>query len=170
VTPLEFERYFATKDAVIMSIIDDLVQATAAALPHVEAAASPEQALLIATTEVTTAIVHGHGVITRERMLAMSEIVAAHPNLRKQASCARKPVLTRALADRLGVSVDNLRARQAVTMWSAIASGAYVSRSTMADHYDPGLDDQLEQRMVVELTASFTEVMGDTDSEPDASS
>jgi hypothetical protein len=32
--------------------------------------------------------------------------------------------------------------------------------STMAAHYDPSLDDQLEQRMVTELTAGFTEVMG----------
>jgi len=170
VTPAEFGRYFATKDAVIMSIIDDLVQATAATLPHVEAAASPEQALLIATTEVMTAITDGRGVITRDRMLAMSEIVSTQPGLRKQASRTRKRVLTQALADRLGVAADKRRVRQAVTMWSAVASGAYVSRSTMADHYDPGLDDQLEQRMVVELTASFTEVMGDNHAEPDASS
>jgi AcrR family transcriptional regulator len=170
VTPAEFGRHFATKDAVIMSIISDLVQATAATLPHVDVAASPEQALLIATTEVMTAITDGRGVITRDRMLAMSEIVTAQPDLRKQASRVRKPVLTRALADRLGVSVENRRVRQAVTMWSAIASGSYVSRSTMADHYDPSLDDQLKERMVVELTASFTEVMGNDRPEPDASS
>lgn len=169
-TPPEFVRYFATKDAVVMSIVDDLVQATAAALKHVDAAASPEHALLTATTEVMTAIVDGRGVITRERMLAMSEIMTTQPDLRKQASRIRKPVLTQALADRLGVAVENRRVRQAVTVWSAIASGAYVSRSTMADHYDPGLDDQLKGRMVVELTASFTEVMGDNRSEPDASS
>src|ERR1700753_1401464 len=56
VTPPEFVRHFAPKDAVIMCIVDDLVRATAAALKHVDAAASPEQALLAATTEVMTAI------------------------------------------------------------------------------------------------------------------
>ncbi len=170
VTPAVFLRYFATKDAVILSVIDDLVQATAATLPHVEVAASPEHALLTATTEVLTAIIDGHGVITRERMLAMSEIVTAHPDLRKQASYVRKRVLSQALADWLGVAVENRRVRQAVTMWSAIASGAYMSRSTMADHYDPGLDEELKRRTVVELTAGFKEVMGDNRSEPDASS
>jgi hypothetical protein len=143
-----------------MSIVEDLLQATVAALTNVEAAAGPEQALLIATTEVLTAITHGRGVISRDRMLAMAEIVTAHPNLRKQASSTRKRVLTQALADRLGVAAENRRARHAVTMWSAIAAGACLGRHTMAAHYDPGQDDQLEQRMITELAAGFTEVMG----------
>lgn len=159
-SPSDFSRYFATKDAVLLCIVEDLLHATAAALANVDAAASPEQALLLATTEVLTAISDGRGVITLDRMLAMAEIVTANPDLRKQASLIRKQVLTQALADRLGVAAENRRVRHAVTKWSAIASGAYVSRSTMAAHYDPSLDDQLEQRMVTELTAGFTEVMG----------
>jgi AcrR family transcriptional regulator len=157
----DFSRYFGTKDAVILSVIEDLLHGTAAALRHIDAAVGPEQALLIATNSVLTAITDGCGVITRERMLAMSEIVTAQPGLRKQASSLRKRVLTQALADRLGVATDNRRVRQAVRVWSAIATGAYVSRSTMGEHYDPSLDDQLPQRMVVELTASFDEVMGE---------
>jgi hypothetical protein len=90
--------------------------------------------------------------------------------LRKQASKARKRILTQAVAERMGVAAENRRVRQAVTVWSAIATGAYVSRSTMADHYDPSLDDPLEERMVKELTASFTEVMGNDLGQPDASS
>jgi AcrR family transcriptional regulator len=39
VPPSEFVRYFPTKDAVILAIVDDLVQATAAALRHVDVAA-----------------------------------------------------------------------------------------------------------------------------------
>ena len=160
VAPPDFAGYFATKDAAIMSVVDDLVQATAAALRHVEAAASPEQALLLATTEVVTAITDGRGVITQDRMLAMAEIVTAHPNLRKQASLTRKRVLTRALADRLGVPADNRRVRQAVTVWSAIAAGTYQSRHTMGAHYDPAHDDQLPERAISELNTTFTEVMG----------
>src|ERR1700744_182341 len=41
ITPPEFAEHFATKDAAIMSVVDDLVQATAAALGHVDAAAGP---------------------------------------------------------------------------------------------------------------------------------
>ena len=161
VTPSDFARYFATKDAVVMSVVEDLLHATAAALRDVEADVSPEQALLDATTEVLTAIIDGRGVITRDRMLAMAQIVTANPNLRKQASLARKRVLAQALADRMGVAPGNRRVRQAVTMWSAIAAGAYLGRRSMAEHYDPRQDDQLIERMVGELAATFADVMGD---------
>jgi AcrR family transcriptional regulator len=160
VAPPDVAGYFATKDAAIMAVVENLLQATAAALRHVDAAASPEQALLIATTEVLTAITDGRGAITQDRMLAMSELVTAHPNLRKQASLIRKRALTPALADRLGVAADHRRVRQAVTMWSAVAAGAYLGRRTMGAHYDPADDDQLPERAISELNTTFTEVMG----------
>ena len=156
----DFARYFATKDAALMAVVDDLLQATATALRQVDAAESPEQALLIATTEVLLAIIDGRGVITRDRMLAIAQIFTAHPNLRRQASLARKRILTQALAERMGVAAENRRVRQAVTMWSAVAAGAYLDRHSMAAHYDPGQDDQLGERMITELAATFAEVMG----------
>jgi AcrR family transcriptional regulator len=159
--PADFARYFATKDAVVLSIVEALLGATAAGLAEVDEAASPEQALLFATTAVMTAIADGRGVITLDQMLAMAELMNSNPDLRRQASLIRKRLLFPALADRMGLAPDNRRVRHAVTKWSAIATGAYVSQSTMADHYDPGLDDQLEERMVTELTASFDEVMGE---------
>ena len=159
-TPRDFARYFATKDAALMSVLDDVLQATAVALRSVEAAASPEQALLIATTGVLTASIDDCGVITRDRMLAMAQIFTANPNLRRQASLARKRVLTQALAERMGVAAENRRVRQAVTMWSAVAAGAYLDRRSMAAHYDPGQDDLLGERMISCFAATFADVMG----------
>jgi len=165
--PSDFSHHFATKDAVVMSIVEDLLEATGAALRHVDRVASPEQALLTATTEVITAITEGRGVITCDRMLAMSEIVTANSNLRKQASKTRKRVLTQALADRMGVAADNRRVRKAVTTWSAVASGAYLGAASMGEHYDPRQDDQLKERGIAELTASFSDVMGDDPPSPE---
>jgi AcrR family transcriptional regulator len=161
VTPPDFMRYFATKDAAIMAVVDAVLQAAAAALRHVDAAASPEQALLLAHDEVVIAIIDGHGVITRDRMLAIAEIFRAHPNLRNQASLARKRVLTQALADRMGVAAEDRRVRRAVTMWSAVAAGALMERHSMAANYDLRQDDQLDERMRAELDATFGEVMGE---------
>jgi hypothetical protein len=93
-------------------------------------------------------------------MLAITQIFTAHPNLRRQASLARKRILTQALAQRMGVAAENRRVRQAVTMWSAVAAGAYLDRHNTAAHYDPGQDDQLGERMITELAATFAEVMG----------
>jgi AcrR family transcriptional regulator len=161
VTRSEFARHFATKDAVLTSIVDDLLDATAAALGDVKADRGPEHALLIATIEVLGAIIDGRGVITLERMLAMGRVVTGTPHLQKQASAARKRVLTQALADRLGVRPQHRRVQRAAMMWSAIAAGAYVGQLHMPPNYDPRNDDLLTERMIANLSSTFAEVMGE---------
>jgi AcrR family transcriptional regulator len=161
VTRSEFERYFATKDAVIMSIVDDLLHATATALKDVKADIAPEHALLIATIEVLGAIIDGRGVITLHRMLAVARIVTGTSHLQKQASAARRRVLSQALADRMGVGSQDRRVQRAATMWSAIAAGAYIGQLHMPPHYDPRNDDLLPQRMIASLSDTFAEVMGE---------
>jgi AcrR family transcriptional regulator len=167
VTPDEFARYFTSKDAVLISIVEDLLKASVDALRDVEEAVGPEHALLIATTEVITRIIDGQGVITRDQMHAWSQVVNADPNLRQQVSLVRKRIMTEALADRLGVAEEDRRVHQAITRWSAIAAGAYLAGGSMADHYDPRTDDQLIQRMIAELSATFADVMGDDPPQPD---
>ena len=66
----------------------------------------------------------------------------------------------------MGVAAENLRVRQAITMWSAIAAGAYLGGHSMADHYDPRDDDRLVERMIAELAATFADVMGNDPSGP----
>jgi AcrR family transcriptional regulator len=161
VTRSEFERYFATKDAVIMSIVDDLLHATATALKDVKADIAPEHALLIATIEVLGAIIDGRGVITLHRMLAVARIVTGTSHLQKQASAARRRVLSQALADRMGVGSQDRRVQRAATMWSAIAAGACIGQLHMPPHYDPRNDDLLPQRMIASLSDTFAEVMGE---------
>jgi hypothetical protein len=98
------------------------------------------------------------------RMLAMAQIITAHPNLRRHASLARKWVLAKALGDRMGVGAQNRRVRHAVTMWSAIAAGAYLGRRSSWTDDDPRHDDRLSERMVAQLAGTFGEIMGQTPS------
>lgn len=161
VAPEQLARHFASKDAIVMSVVYSVLERIAAALGQVRPTASPEIALLVATTEVLTAIIDGRGVITRERMLAMAHVVATSPRLVRQASAARKEVLGWALADRMGVCIADRRVRRAVTIWSAIAAGAYLSRVTTPSHYDPLRDNRLSEKMFEELAGTFAEVMGD---------
>jgi AcrR family transcriptional regulator len=154
-----FARWFATKDAVILSIVDDLLNATATALTDVKPDVEPEQALLIATAAVLGAIIEGRGVITRDRMLAMGRIVTTTSHLQKQASTARRRILTQALADRMGAGLHDRRVQRAATMWSATAAGAYIGQLHMPTNYDPRQDDWLSQRMIANLSDTFAEVM-----------
>ena len=121
-TPSEFLRYFATKDAVLLCIVEDLLHATAAALANVDAAASPEQALLLATTEVVTGVGgadpteerafrdlvastdHRAGLCSPELPMSVSTLalpvrrnaVPCPQEERRDRPCTRFPVLTRA--------------------------------------------------------------------------
>jgi AcrR family transcriptional regulator len=160
-TQADFERHFATKDAAIMSVVDDLPQATAAALGDVKADVDPEHALLIATIELLAAIIDGRGVIPRDRMLAMGRVVTSTSHLQQQASAVRKRVLTQALAGRMGFDSQDRRVQRAVTIWSAIAAGAYIGQLHMPPNYDPRQDDWLSERMVANLSETFAEVMGE---------
>jgi len=161
VTPDDFVRHFASKDEVLVSIVVDLLQASVDELGDVEPDTSLEHVLLIATTKALSRVIDGRGVITRDRFLAVAQVLTAHPNLRQQVSLARKRIMAGALADRLGVAEDDRRVHQAVTRWSAIVAGAYLVGGTMADHYNPWTDDQLIERMIAELSATFSDVMGD---------
>jgi hypothetical protein len=50
---------------------------------------------------------------------------------------------------------------RAVTIWSAIAAGAYIGQLHMPPNYDPRHDDWLSERMVANLSETFAEVMGE---------
>lgn len=166
-TPDDFARHFASKDEVLISIVVDLLQASAEELLDVEPDTSLERALLIATTKALSRVIDGGGVITRDRFLAVAQVLTAHPHLRQQLSSARKRIMTGALADWLGVAEDDRRVHQAVTRWSAVVAGAYLIGGSMADHYDPWTDDKLIERMIDELSATFADVMGDDPLQPE---
>lgn len=66
-------------------------------------------------------------------------------------------MLTQALTERMGVNPANQRVRLAVTMWSAIAAGAYPAAGH-ADQLRPRHDDRLPERMIARPADTFTEV------------
>jgi AcrR family transcriptional regulator len=102
-------QYFATKDAIILSIVDDIVVAVATELARIPPQTSPPEALLAANTAVISDIANGAGVITRERMQALAHILTASLDLREKASALGKEVLSVALAERMGVGPEDSR-------------------------------------------------------------
>jgi AcrR family transcriptional regulator len=78
VTPDTFGRYFASKEAVILSVNEDILHAAAAALEGVPPNTNPLEALLIAHSKNLEAITNGVGVITRERLRMMAHILHHH--------------------------------------------------------------------------------------------
>lgn len=164
VTPQDFARYFATKDAVIMSLADEISHAGVAALARVAPNGDPLDALFTVHAETLTAIVNGVGVMTRERLVALAHILTGHPHLREQVRALRRQVLTIPLAERTSVAPDDRRMRLAFTTWAAIVTGSY-------NHFDgtglfnrvgfgPRGDGRVPEVMVRRLKETFTEVTG----------
>jgi AcrR family transcriptional regulator len=166
VTPSEFARYFASTEAVVLSIADAMARATAAGLADVETDVDPERALLSAGIAAVKAVIEGRGAVTLDRLLALGQIVNATRNLQRKVSEVRKRVITPALSDRLGVDPQDRRLRRAATMWSAVMASAYIAQLDMPDDYDPRRDGGLSEKMIASLSQSFGEVMGKDPKQP----
>lgn len=158
--PGDFARYFATKDAVVMSLVEDALHATAAALAPIDTDIDPTEALLLASTDMLSAIINGRGVMTQARMLALAPIIASSRHLQQQVSAARKHILTHGLATHLRVDPHDQRVRRAVTMWSAIMAGVNASGRAGPANHDLQHDRRLHERMIARLTETYDEVMG----------
>jgi AcrR family transcriptional regulator len=167
VTPSEFARYFASPEAVLLSIVDAMTHATAAALPDVQTDVDPERALLSAGIAAMTAVIEDRGAVRLERLLALGQIVNATRNLQRKVSEVRKRVITPALSDRLGVDPQDRRLKRALTMWSAVMASAYIAQEDMPDDYDPRHDSALTARMEANLLQSFGEVTGKDPKQPE---
>ena len=121
VSPRTFSRYFATKDAVILALIDDMVDAIAVQLKRQPPHLGELEALLNAHIDMVkaTASAAPDG-FTTERLKTTARIVNSSPALRLAASEFRTNSVTRVLAERMGVAVDDKRLRLVVAVWSAI--------------------------------------------------
>ncbi|MDT5091779.1 MAG: hypothetical protein QOH60_1142 [Mycobacterium sp.] len=125
VSPRTFSRYFATKDAVIIALIDDMVDSIAFQLARQSAHLTELEALFAAHGAMirATASAPADG-FTTERLKTTARIVNSSPALRLAASEFRTNSVTLALAERMGVGVDDKRLRLVVAVWSAILLAA----------------------------------------------
>jgi AcrR family transcriptional regulator len=164
VTPQDFARHFPTKDAVIMSLADEISHAGVAALAHLAPNGDPLDALFAVHAETLTAIVNGVGVMTRERLVVLAHILTAHPQLREQVRAQRRRVLTVPLADRTSVAPDERRMRLAFTTWAAIVTGSYNYFDGTGLFNKAGVghsgDGRVPEVMVRRLKETFVEVTG----------
>lgn len=156
VTSRTFSRYFGTKEAVVLAMVDELVDATAAELSLVPMEMNPLEALLVAHVHVLNSAQAGGGKITALRLVRMLNIVNAVPALQGQATIFRRHAITLTLANRMGVGLDTRALRLVVETWAAIMLaavgdlGAGVAVSYLAAADVPAL-------MVDRLTATFSE-------------
>jgi len=121
VSPRTFSRYFATKDAVILALIDEMVDAIAVQLKRQPPGLNQLEALLAAHVDMVKATAGAPpDGFTTERLTTTARIVNSSPTLRLAASEFRPNSVTRVLAERMGVDLNDRKLRLVVAVWSAI--------------------------------------------------
>lgn len=121
VSPRTFSRYFATKDAVVMTLLEDLVDAVAEELTRIPHSVPVLDALHRAHITVLRAVSEGAVPgLTNERIVLMLRIINSTPALKAAATDFRPMATVRALAERMGTEATDRKVWMVMSVWSAI--------------------------------------------------
>lgn len=145
VSPRTFSRYFATKDAVILALIDDMTTAIAEQLARQPPELNPLEAMFRAHVAMIqgTASVSADGFST-ERLKTITRIVNSSPGLRLAASDFRDHAVTQTLADRMGVEFDDKRLQLTVAVFATVLLCAIDELATVTDWSAVDADDLVD--------------------------
>lgn len=138
VSPRTFSRYFATKDAIALALIDEVLDSAASELMFQPRDISNLEALRRAYVAMArnTRLASG-GALTSERMLQILRIVMSSATLRQAAVEFRASKVDVIIADRLGTDVFDRKVKLMAAVWGAVLITAM---SDLAQRSVSGID------------------------------
>jgi AcrR family transcriptional regulator len=161
VSPRTFSRYFATKDAIALAVLDEILESTAVELsrqpyetPHLVALRNAYVAM--ANNSKVAAV----GELSAERVMCILRILLSSSTLTQAALEYRANAVDAELAKRMGKSPDDRRVKMVSAVWGAIIMTALTDLT--ADGQDLSqlsIDDAVER--VDTIFAEFTGLIGD---------
>lgn len=157
VSPRTFSRYFATKDAVIMTLLEDLVEGVAVELADIPFTVPVFEALHRAHVCVLRDVSQGGlAGLTAERIVLMLRIINSTPALKAAATDFRPMPTVHALAERMGTGIDDRRVWMVMSVWSAIIVTA--CGDLVVDREGVQLGPELMVERLDGMFADFTEL------------
>jgi AcrR family transcriptional regulator len=155
VSPRTFSRYFATKEAVCIALVDaavDIVAVELAQLPqdmnHLDALCRASVTMYRNTKNA------GNGELTASRLMSTLRIIMSSATLRQAAVEFRPHAVNVELAKRMGVGVDDRGLRLVAAVWSSIIMTALADLGSDTDWQEVGIDDAVDR--IEETFAQFT--------------
>ncbi|MDP9164902.1 MAG: TetR/AcrR family transcriptional regulator [Actinomycetota bacterium] len=120
VSPRTFSRYFPTKDAVFLTLIDDYAHEVAIELESVDAGVGPLEAMRQAHVAVLTRVATRRvGRLTTDRIILMLRVINASDTLKQAVFEFQHDVTQVVLATRMGVDLDDRRRQLVNAIFSA---------------------------------------------------
>jgi AcrR family transcriptional regulator len=121
VSPRTFSRYFATKDAVFLTLIEEYVEQVSLELASIPPAVGPLEALRLAHVATLTRVAkRPSSRLSDERIVLMLRIINASDALRQAANDYKHEPSHLFVAQRLGVPVDDRRVRLVGAIFSSV--------------------------------------------------
>ncbi|WNG86697.1 TetR family transcriptional regulator [Mycobacterium sp. ITM-2016-00317] len=158
VSPRTFSRYFATKDAIALALIDEVHARTAAELTvqpryltHLEALRRAYVAMAEATKRAPE-----HG-LSAKRLLQILRITGSSPTLRQAAVEYRASAVDQAVAARMGATVDDRRVKLLAAVWGALLLTALQDLGIQAAAGAPVTVDDL----IAAFESTYAEFIGE---------
>jgi AcrR family transcriptional regulator len=146
VSPRTFSRYFATKEAVCLALVDDAVEMAA-----VELAGQPEELNHLealyraAVTMYRNTKNAGLGGLTASRLMCTLRIIMSSSTLRQAVSEFRPHAVNIALAKRMGVDIEDRGLRLVAAVWSSIIMTALTDLGMATGWRGVGIDDAVDR-------------------------
>ncbi|MGE2833647.1 TetR family transcriptional regulator [Mycobacterium sp. SMC-4] len=146
VSPRTFSRYFPTKEAIALALIDDVLAIVATELARQPLDVNPYEALRRAYIEAATACRTGRpGALPAARLLQILRIVITSTTLRQAAVEYRANAVDKVLAHRLGLTLTDRRIKlvaavSGAVLMTALESIAYDLPSAAAMTMDDVID------------------------------
>ncbi|OBB02568.1 TetR family transcriptional regulator [Mycobacteriaceae bacterium 1482268.1] len=159
VSPRTFSRYFATKEAVCLALVDDAIDVAAVELARMPADMNHLEALCRASvTMYRNTKTAGIGGLTAPRLMCTLRIILSSPTLRQATMEFRPHAVNVELAKRMGVGLDDRGLRLVAAVWASIIMTALADLGMDTNWQGVDIDDAVDR--IEETFAQFAGVVG----------
>jgi AcrR family transcriptional regulator len=157
VSPRTFSRYFPTKDAVALALVDEILDRVAAELDRLPPDLNQLEAILAAYLAMAEAAKNpGPDDLPVERVMCIVRILLTSSTLRQVSVDYRADAVDVAVARRMGVGLDDRRLKLVSALWSAVIMTALNDvADEVVDWQHLSIDD-----LTGRLEATFADFVG----------
>jgi AcrR family transcriptional regulator len=146
VSPRTFSRYFATKEAVCLALVDDAIEVAAVDLAELPEHMNHLEALYRASVTMYRNTKNaGIGELTSPRLLCTLRIITSSPTLQQAVMEFRPHAVNVELARRMGVGLDDRELRLVAAVWASIIMTALADVSMATSWRSVDIDDVIDR-------------------------